>query len=115
MIGALSVGEEPRLTTVDLPDLAEHRECGFCEGQGAFFVAFSDDPQKHRLGVDGGNGQSDGLTESQAAGVDKSETAAVDGLADRGDQTAAVCIVSNVGQTFAIGLADFFLVSSDQS
>ena len=51
----------------------------------------------------------------ETAGVDKSETAAVDGLLDRGDQAAAVRIASNIGKASAVGLADFFLVSSGQS
>jgi len=108
MIGAVAVGEDPRPAAVDLPDLTQHGQGRFGEGQGSFFVAFADDPQEHPLGVDGRDGQRQGLADAQAAGVDQRETAAVDRQPDGGDQAAAVLVASNVGQAFAIGLADFF-------
>ncbi len=113
--GAFSVGEEPGPAAMDLPDLAKHGEERFGQGQGSLFVAFADDPQEHLLGVDGGDGQGDGFADPQTAGVGQGETAAVDRLMDRGDQAAAVRVASNVGKAFAIGLADFFFVSSGQS
>ncbi len=67
------------------------------------------------LRVDGRDGQGDGFANSQTAGVDQGETAAVDRLSDRGDQAAAVRVASNVGKAFAIGLADFFFVSRGHS
>ena len=65
--------------------------------------------------MDGGDGQGDGFADPQTAGIGQGETAAVDRLMDRGDQAAAVRVASNVGKAFAIGLADFFFVSSGQS
>ena len=115
MSGVLAVGEEPLLAAMDLPNLAEHGPCRLGQGQGALFIAFADDPQEHPLGVDGRDGQGDGFANPKAAGVDKGETAAVDGLVDRPDQAAAVLVATNVGKAFAVGLADFFLVSSGQS
>ena len=113
--GALAVGEEPLGAAMDLPDLAEHGEGWLAQGQGSLFIAFADDPQEHLLRVDGGDGQCDSFADPKTAGVDKGEAAAVDGLVDRGDQAAAVLVASNVGKAFAVGLADFFLVSSGQS
>jgi len=115
MSGALAVGEEPLGAAMDLPDLAEHSPCRLAQGQDALFVAFADDSKEHPLGVNGGDGQCDSFADPQAAGVDKGETAAVDGLVDRADQAAAVRVASNVGQAFAVGLADFFFVSRGQS
>ena len=113
--GALAVGEEPLGAATDLPDLAQHGQGRLGQGQGSFFVAFADDPQEHPLGVDRRDGQCDCFADPQTAGVDQGETATVDRLLDRGDQAAAVRIASDVGQAFAVGLADFFLVSSGQS
>ncbi len=115
MSSAFAVGEEPRLVAMDLPDLAQHGPCRFGQREGSLFVAFTDDPQEHPLRVDGRDGQCDSLADPQAAGVDQRETAAVDRLGDRGDQAAAVLVASNAGKAFAIGLADFFFVSSGQS
>jgi hypothetical protein len=64
-------------------------------------IAFADDLQEHLLGIDGGDGQCDGFTDPQAAGVDQRETAAIDRLFDRGDQAAAVRVASDVGEAFA--------------
>jgi hypothetical protein len=115
MSRALAVGEEPLFVAMDLPDLAQHGPCRLSQRKNSLFVAFADDPQEHPLGVDGGDRQGDGLADPQAAGVGQGETAAVDRLPDGGDQAAAVRIAPNVGQAFAVGLADFFLVSSGQS
>ena len=115
MIGALAVGEEPLAAAVDLPYLSEHGQRWLGQGQGSLFVAFADDSQEHLLGVHGGNRQCESFADPQATGVDQGETSAVDGVPDRGDQAAAVLVASNVGQALAIGLADFFLVSSGQS
>ena len=113
--GAVSIGEEPLLVAMELPDLPKHGQDRLGQGQGPLLVAFADHPQEHLLGVDGGNGQSDGLADPQAAGVNQRETAAIDRMPDRGNQAAAVLIASNVGKAIVIGLADFFLVSSAQS
>ena len=115
MIVALAIGEEPFLAAMSLPDRAEHVECGVRQRQGPLFVALADDPQEHSLGVDGREGQSDGFTDPQPAGIDQREAAAVDRILDRGNQAAAVLVALNVGKTLAIGLPDFFLVSSGQS
>lgn len=115
MSGALAVGEEPLPAAMDFPDLAQHGACRLGQGQGSLFVTFADDPQEHPLGVEGRNGEGDGLADPQAAGVDQHETATVDRVSDRGDQAAAVRVASNVGQAFAIGLADFFFVKSGRS
>ena len=115
MRGAEAVGEEPPGVAVDLPDLAEHGQGRLGQRQGPLLVAFADDPQEHLLGIDGGDGQFDGFADPQAAGVDEGETAAVDRLADGGDQAAAVLVAADVGQALAKGLADFFLVNSGQS
>lgn len=115
MSRALAVGEEPLRAAMDLPDLAQHSPCRLGQGQGSLFVAFADDPQEHPLRVDSRDGQCDRFADPKAAGVGKGETAAVDGLLDRGDQAVAVRIASDVGEAFAVGLADFFLVSSGQS
>ena len=115
MSGALTVWEEPLVAAMNLPDLTEHGQCRLGQRQDSLFVAFADDPQEHPLGVDGGNGQCDGLADPQAAGVDQGETAAIDGLVDRGDQAAAVLVASDVGQALAKGLANFFFVSNGQS
>ena len=115
MRAAFSVGEKPRPAAMDLPHLTEHGECRFGQGQDSFFVAFANDSQEHPLRVDGRDGQGDGFTDPQTAGVDQGETAAVDRLSDRGDQAAAVRVASNVGKAFAIGLADFFFVSRGHS
>ncbi len=113
--GAFSVDEELRGAAMDLPHLTENGERRFGQGQDSLFVAFADDPQEHLLGVDGGDGQGDGFTDPQAAGVDQGETAAVDRSSDRGDQAAAVFVTSDVRKALAIRLADFFFVSSGQS
>lgn len=49
----LAVGKEPLGALMDLPDLAEHGKRRLGEGQGAFLVAFTDDPKEHPLRVDG--------------------------------------------------------------
>jgi hypothetical protein len=107
-IAAAVVDPEPVVAVATLILMAS-------QGQGALLVAFADHPQEHLPGVDGGDGQFDGFADSQAAGVDQGETAAVDGLADGRDQAAAVLVTSDVGQALAEGLADFFFVSSGQS
>ena len=115
MRSPLAVGEEPLGIAMDLPDLAEHEQDRHGQRQGALPVAFADHPQEHLLGVDGGDGQFDGFTDPQAAGVDQGETAAVDRLVEGGDQTAAVLVAADVGQALAQGRADFFFVSNGQS
>jgi len=100
--------------TVGLPDLAKHGPYRLGQGQGPFLVALADDPQEHLLGIDGGDGQFNGFAEPQAAGVDEGETAAVDGLADGGNQAAAVLVTAYVGKTLAKGQTDFFWVNSGQ-
>jgi hypothetical protein len=115
MTGLLTIGEEPLLAATDPPNLAEHGPRRLGQGQDSLFVAFADDPQEHPLRVDSRDGQCDRLADPKAAGVGKGETAAVDGLLDRGNQAAAVRIASNIGKAFSIGLADFFFVSRGQS
>ena len=116
MIGACAIGEEPVRVAVDLPYLAQHDQRRFGEGEGTLLVAFADNAQQQLMGVNGGNGQADGLADTQAASVDKCEAAAVDGLANRGDQAAAVRIASNIGKRLRLGWRTFFsLVGASHS
>jgi hypothetical protein len=64
--------------------------------------------EQHLLGVDRRDGQGDGLGDPQAVGIDEREAAAIDGLAQGGDQAAAIGIAAEVGEPFLPGLANFF-------
>ena len=97
------------------PDLTEHLEDRFGERENTLFVAFADDVQHHLFRVNRGNGQRDRLGDPQAIGVDEGETAAIDGLFQRGDQAAAVLVTADVGQSLPAWPADFFLVNRGQS
>ena len=59
--------------------------------------------------------EGDGLADPKTAGVDQRETGAVERLADRTDQAAAVGIAAKVGKAFAKGQPDFFFVRRGQS
>ena len=107
-------GEEPLLAAMDLPNLAEHLEDRLGQRENPLLVALSDDAEHHLLRVDRRNGQRDGFGNPQAVGVDERETAAIDGLLERGDQAAAVGVAADVGQAFLPRLADFFFVNSSQ-
>src|SRR4051794_21271952 len=108
-------GKEPAPAAVGLPDRAEHLEDRFGQRETALLVPLADDAEDHLLRVDRGDGQRDRLGDPQAIGVDERETAAIDGLFQRGDQAAAVLITADVGQPLPAWLADFFFVNRGQS
>ena len=90
-------GKEPPSAAVRFPDLAEHLEDGFAQRQNSLLVSLADDAEDHLFGVDCGDGQRDRLGDPQAIGVDERETAAQDGLFQRGDQATAILIAANRG------------------
>ena len=90
-------GKEPPPTAVSFPDFAEHPEDRFGQRENTLLVSLADDAENHLLRVDRGNGQCDRLGDPQAIGVDERETAAIDGLFQRGDQAAAVLVTADVG------------------
>jgi hypothetical protein len=90
-------GKEPPPAAVRFPDLAEHPEDGFAERQNSLLVSLADDAEDHLFGVDRGDGQRGRLGDPQAVGVHERETAANDGLLQRGDQAAAILIAANDG------------------
>jgi hypothetical protein len=81
----------------------------------AFLVAFADDPQ-HAVGtVDGGDLESGGLADAQAAGVGQREAGLVDGIADWSQQLANLAIRQRGRQPLLTRLANLFLENSGQS
>src|SRR5271155_4680705 len=66
----LPAGKEPLPAMVDLPDVAEHLEDRFGQGENTLLVSLADHAQNHPLGVDRGGGESDGLGNAQAVSVD---------------------------------------------
>ena len=52
-----------------LPRFAEQLQERLIDGEDTFLVAFSDDPEYHCFGIDGGNGESNGITDSQSGDV----------------------------------------------
>lgn len=113
--GILCLGENPQGVSVELPDFAQHEKGLVGEGQGSFLVAFADDMKEHALGVDRRDGEGDRLADPKSAGVNQREAGAVERLADRTDQAAAVLIAAKVGKASAKGQADFFFVRRVQS
>ena len=79
------------------PDLAEHLEDGSTQRKNSLLVSLADDAENHLFGVDCGDGQRNRLGDPQAIGVHERETAALDGLFQRGDQAAAILIAANDG------------------
>src|SRR3954452_24058624 len=59
-------GKEPAPAAVGLPDLAEHLEDRFGQGENTLLVPLADDAENHLLRVDRGEGQRDRLGDPQA-------------------------------------------------
>ena len=110
----VATGKEPLRAAMDLPHLAKHVQDRFGQREDAFLVPLPDDAKHHLLGVDGRDGQRDGLGDPQSVGIDEREAAAIDGLLERGDQAAAVRVVADVGQPLLERHTDFFWVNSGQ-
>jgi len=106
--GIRCLGEDPLGVSVEPPGLSQHVKGLVGEGKGALLVALADDMKEHSFGVDRRDGEGDGLADPKTAGVDQRETGAVERLADRTDQAAAVGIAAKVGKAFAKGQAYFF-------
>ena len=55
------LGKSHALAAMDFPDVAEHQQDGFGQGEKTFLVTLTDDSQNHLLRVDRGDRQGDGL------------------------------------------------------
>ena len=95
-----------------LPDLAQHLEHRIGQGQSALLVALADHVQQRLPGVHRRDRQGDRFSDPQSVGVDECEAAAINGLAQRGDQAATIVIGADVGQSDVAWLADFFFVNN---
>ena len=110
-----TTGKQPFPTAVCLPDRPQHIQNRLGQRQRPFFVSLADHTQHHLLRVDRRDRQRDRFADSQAVGVDERKTAAIDRLFQRGDQAAAICVATDIGQPLLARLTDFFLVQSAQS
>jgi hypothetical protein len=108
-------GKEPASAAVRFPDLAEHLEDWLGQRENSLLVSLADEADNHLFGVDRGDGQRSRLGDPQAIGVHERETAANDGLLQRGNQAAAILVAANGGQAQLAWLADFFFVNRGQS
>src|SRR5208282_6669172 len=81
-------------------------------GHDPFLVALPDDAQDAAGLVDGGDGKSGGLADPQAAAIDQAETAAVYGMADRGENAPRFGMGKRLRQPPVLGKPDLFLNSA---
>jgi len=108
-------GEQPLLAAVGLPDLSQHLQDRFGQGERPFLVPLADQAEHHLFRVDGRDGQPDRLPDAQSVGVDQREATAIDRFFQSGDQAAAIFIAADIGESFLAWAADFFLVNSAHS
>ena len=100
---------------MDFPNLSEHLQDRFGQGESPFLVPFADQAEDHLLRVDGRDGQRDGFCDSQSVGIDQREATAIDEVFQRGDQAAAIVIAADIGEPFLAWVTDFFLVNRAHS
>jgi hypothetical protein len=81
-------------------------------GHDPFLVAFADDAQGAAGLVDGGDGKRGGLADPQAAAVDQAETAAMDRVADSGENPPNLGMGKGLRQPLLLGQSDLFLNSA---
>ena len=110
--GDSPAGEQPALAAMRLPDLSQHVQHHLRQRESPFFVAFADHVQQQGLGVHRGDRERDRFSDPQSVGVNERETAAINGLFQRGNQTPTIVIGADVGEPDVAGLAYFFLVNS---
>jgi hypothetical protein len=90
--GTGDIGEDPARVAMARPQSAQSLEHRLRKRHMAFLVALADDAQ-HAIGaVDGGDLESGGLGDAQAAGIDQREAGLMDGIADRTQQLANLAI-----------------------
>ena len=107
--------KEPLGVAMRLPHLAEHLKHRLTQGNHAFLVPLADDVQQHLLGINGRDGQARTFAQPQPTGVHRGEAGTIDGMANGGDQSAAVGAAASVGQTLLTWLTYFFFVNNAQS
>ena len=98
-----------------LPNLSEHAQDRFGQRESPLLVSLADDAENHLFGVNRRDRQCDRLSDSQPIRVDDREAATIDGLFQRRDQTAAILITADIGQSLLAWLAYFFLVNKAHS
>ena len=98
-----------------LPDLAQHLQHRFGQGERPLLVPLADQAEHHLFRVDGRDGQLDRLSDAQSVGVDQREATAIDRFLQRGDQAAAIVIATDIREPFLAWAADFFFVNSAHS
>ena len=112
--GSPAIGEEPERIAVVLglphPSQALMHRLG--HGYDPFLVALADDAQDATGLVDGSDGKSSGLADPQAAAVNQAETAAVYGIADRGENASRCGMGKRLRQPPLLGKPDLFLNSA---
>jgi len=112
--GSRTVGEKPAtiamvLRQPDSPQVVVHRPR---YRDDAFLVALADDPQQAAGFVDGGDRKTGGLADPQAAAIDQAETAAMYGIADRGEDAPHFGMGKRLQQPPLLGKPDLFLNSA---
>jgi hypothetical protein len=90
--GASDIGEDPARVAMACPQSAQFLEHRLWKRHEALLVTLADDAQ-HAIGtVDGGDLESGGLGDTQAAGIDQREAGLVDGIPDCIQQLASLTI-----------------------
>ena len=112
--GSPAIGEEPApiAVVVGLPHPPQAVVHLLGHGHDPFLVALADDAQDAIGLVDGGDGKSSGLADPQAAAVNQAETAAVYGIADRGENAPHFGMGKRLRQPPLLGKPDLFLNSA---
>jgi len=77
-----------------------------------FLVALAHDPHQAVGLVDGGDGESGGLADAQAAGIYQAEAAAVDRVADAAQNASHLGMGKRLRQALLLGEPDLFLKSA---
>ena len=80
-----------------------------------FLVALADDPQQAAGLVDGADRKGGGLADPQAASIDQAETAVVNGVADRTENTLNLAMGEGLRQPLLLRETDLFLNSAQSA